>query len=568
MQLSIYVNCFVHAIETAHEVLTNFGADSDKLSDKTITSDIDSNKDESNDLNDVTNTDDEVTKRMSYGSILGKGLTFGKRFGSILGRGYSLGKKFGYVLGRGYGFGKRDSVAYQQGISGLSIWSLMNPEDNSYTGIKRESDLDDIGKDFELVDLESPIDEKRFDVDNDDDFGRSKRDIHSMRSRRYFGNILGRGFAFGKKSNEYNDDRMNDALLVDPSELSESPDVEKRLFSRVLGKGYMFGKRLYNTKRRRLFGNLLGRGYAFGKRSGDSEQYESDVEQSADDKNSMSKRYFMTSPGYRFKFGKRFGYILGNGYFGKRGYKKSYHNPSPFGLMLGRGLAFGKRSSEVVTEIPGTDSHIDTEQILQELDSTGSDKRSSYYRSRYDIFGKRGSKRFGYILGRGFSMGKRDGIENMDDDKNAADIFVDDNGNMYVFREDVDDILFQQSAFQEDQPSVITCEGEIVPYFLESYGDFEKRSNLFFDKLADKLIPNDVYFTDGLGNYFVRVNDPGDDKLPILDKEDDVRYYGCQGNLIELLDSDTENFDFPTKRNYYSQKRFGHILGHGFAFGK
>lgn len=587
----------------------------DMDANKEVKPDIDVGDEESLPVSDNTEDEDDkdeetnevnisANKRNVFGSVLGKGYSFGKRYGSVLGKGFTLGKRFG----DGYEFGKIYSNGFDKRTPAKSRWSLddymWSNDGIRYDGIKRDSDFDTIGQDFEFVDVDGPVDEKRSVTNDEDDNNRSKRDVRKRRFIQYYGNMLGRGFSLGKRTGEDLDENVDDTYLNPYNSFggSDGPlDMEKRLYSGILGRGYMFGKRL-SHRNRRLFGNWLGRGFVLGKRSYDSDQLDENDGETDNDMaagkvgsktplqdgdnaalqeelsalgNIQTKRYFMSSPGHRFNFGKRFGHILGNGFsFGKRGLFTSQQNKRPYGYSLGRGLSFGKRSPEIVNEIPGMDNRFTSEQLQYNPELRDNEKRTGHILGRGYMFGKRSRKRFGYILGNGFTLGKRDDFGAMDTDDDDINIFIDNDGHMYALAEDVDGSKMFPAELQDDHPNVITCDGEIVPYLSETFSNFKDYFESYMNEVSNQLNSNGQhYFTDGFGNDFIRIEDITGGNIPFKGEDRDVVFYGCFGNERELLDDDQESFDEIIKRNFdqkraSSWKRFGHILGRGFSFGK
>ncbi|XP_045173924.2 uncharacterized protein LOC123535358 [Mercenaria mercenaria] len=554
-----------------------------------------------------------------FGSVLGKGMTFGKRFGTVLGHGMSFGKRYGSVLGKGFAFGKRDSEVYENEDNNKGNKGFIPDIYNDKTENKRNND-DNIDEDMEFVDLSGPVDEKKW-VLNDiyggefPNYKRSKRDTRVKRFARFFGNVLGRGFSIGKKDEMPGTNSMSGELgmqasvnnipFEDEDDTKGEVELEKRFISGLEGHGYISGKRqsYHGRGQRQSFGNVLGRGFSFGKR--DSEMDDEPIklntnyafsginnENSLDDAVDQlhDKRYFHSSPGHRFLFGKRdmedrdkrFGFVLGRGYsFGKRGDlhpKKRY----PYGLVLGRGFSFGKRSSETEDGMP----NIDGPYTFPDLEyDPQSNKRASFVLGRGYMFGKRGAKRFGWVLGNGLSFGKRDSAEQHYPDPDDVSQFIDDFGNIFIRTDLIEDFDKLNSEYlQKSEQRIFGCAGSLIQHHADSNSELDKSYTVAagLEDLKKRSAQHVVnYFVDDLGHVFVNAEDISSKDNPLIGEDKDISYYTCDGQVTQLL-GDSDIYDNVSKRGwgsvlgrgfrfgkrFGSRKRFGHILGNGFAFGK
>lgn len=556
-----------------------------------------------------------------FGSVLGHGMSFGNRFGGVLGRRINGGKRFGFVLGNGINFGKRYGSVLGKGYSFGKLErfgkvdlkeesdnnSIMSDLDNEKMADKRDTDSS-IDRDIELVDLAGPVDEKRW-VLNDiyggyPTYKRAKRDIRHKKYIHYFGNLLGRGFTMGKRDNTHSTDDLPDeigplfALNTDPLLIGYNHEKDGHSYSAAEASGSKLGRQQnnYGRDQRDYFGSVLGRGFTFGKRDDeadlDAENGDMDIFTDSLDYDKIEndnekfpyKRYFHSSPGYRFgkrdmeERDKRFGFILGRGLFGKR-QPMPPKRKRPYGFVLGRGYSFGKRSLE------NTDDAQEAGEIYN-LQDMGYDpefsKRANFVLGKGYLFGKRAHKRFGWLLGNGLKFGKRDDTEYQSED---VSLFIDDYGNTYVRTDLIEDFDKLNSEYLDNtETRIYGCAGQLVAHqasypdqfknaFRDKTGilDFEKRS-------AEETVS---YFIDDFGNIYVKADDIFENDRPLSGTEKEITYYTCDGQMTEILDEDFSD-DHISKRGwgsvlgrgfrfgkrFGSKKRFGHILGSGFSWGK
>lgn len=341
---------------------------------------------------------------------------------------------FGSVLGRGFSFGKR-----------------LKPDQSFQSATFPDAVSDTIVDDIDRVDANGFLDDKRWAIpDVYFNQKRSKRDTVSDDKRfiTYFGNMLGRGFSLGKRDGEEDSDLQD----MEPNFVAtDDADVDKRWYNGVLGRGFALGKRRYfgSGGRRSYFGSVLGRGFSFGKRDSGSDT-EADEESGEDDSldidkidnmirgdvdDQRDKRYIYSSPGYRFMFGKRsgsemekrYGYLFGRPF--SSGRKRFHFHPRvPYGFVLGSGFSLGKRSNG--------EGDNGFEGDLSDDAGVNFEKRS-YLLGKGYMFGKRGNKRYGWVLGSGLKFGKRsqDDLEEMRIE-NEPVYFVDEDGLVYIVKDD------------------------------------------------------------------------------------------------------------------------------------
>ena len=538
-----------------------------KLEDKADENDIESDDDQQKRFGYVLGNGFSFGKR--FGNVLGRGMGFGKRYGLILGKGMGFGKRYGSVLGKGFTFGKRDKELYEQGDPNNYNGALQTAY-NDQMSAKRESG-ENFDEDMEFVDLSGPLDEKKWVLNNiyGSDFGnykRSKRETRAKRNIPYYGNVLEQG-----------DETAEPDRVLDMENDLPAGEIDKRFLYGLKGRGYISGKRQYNS--RRAFGSVLGRGFTFGKRGIESNEGDVETESDEDTYLTQQKRYFHSSPGHRFMFGKRemenrdkrFGYVLGRGFsFGKR---RGSDLNKRYGFILGRGFSFGKRSPDFATV---DSNNFENDQSLA--------KRAGFVLGKGYMFGKRNNKRFGWILGNGYSFGKRGGTDQQPQ-KLEVSQFIDKDGNIFIRTDLIEDFerMFLEFIRHRKQ-KVFACAGQLIPHHADlrteiesSYEDSEE-----VDDLNKRSSSHEVnFFIDDMGHVFVKADDVSNDENPIIGEDEEVVYYTCDGKMTELL-SDTDNFDDISKRGwgsvlgrgfrygkrFGSKKRFGHILGSGFSFGK
>ena len=378
-----------------------------------------------------------LIKRRWYGSVLGGGYSFGKRFGA----------KTGFV-------------------------NFMNPM-NTQAVESHESILADIND----VDAAGPLDDKRWAYPNV--YGTqyfkhklAKREAPNKRFIHYYGNMLGRGLSLGKRPED--SFRPEDEIDDSGDEFDDDNELDKRGYKGMLGRGFAFGKRHYyrGGPRRNYLGSVLGRGYSFGKRGSIIDEAEAPEEadtetdetteqdgKEVDDilkdgsSESLAKRYIYGSPGYRFMFGKRggddidkrYGYLFGRPFSSGKKRFLSFQPKRPYGFVLGNGFSFGKRSGD--------------EEVVDDLDENyaGSDnvmndeEKRSILLGKGLMFGKRGMKRYGWLLGSGLKFGKRS-PEDSDvmGSENEELVFVDEEGSIYgVDENDIKDLASFSDKFNE-----------------------------------------------------------------------------------------------------------------------
>ncbi|XP_052222682.1 uncharacterized protein LOC127838737 isoform X2 [Dreissena polymorpha] len=396
-------------------------------------------------------------------------------------------KRFGLLLGNGFSFGKRHRQNEHE-----SSEDRYNAHDNGKNGERYKYVLSE----------------------------RSKRSVH------FYGNMLGKGLAFGKR-HDY--DRYINSEENDPYDVDE-PEIEKRLYGGgILGRGYVFGKRHF--PKNRLFGNILGGGFATKRAHGfeesneieehantesmdsieeglDNEYLQRNVdvdESNADD--FKKKRYFHSSPGTRFIFGKRSGHefnkrygFLGRFRFSGKRFHNNLHNN--IGGVLGNGFALGKRSHE-------DENPFDSEQSVSMEDESDDASFEDRYIGRGYMVNKRGLKRYGYVLGSGWKFGKRSGERGyLPEDDLEAKYFIDDDGNIFQLKDEEEG---GQSGYQ---------------------GDDDDDSHQFVALLSD---PEDNH---------------------MLNEEHKRRIGYVLGKGMSF------------GKRAVSHKQYGHVLGHGFSFGK
>lgn len=338
---------------------------------------------------------------------------------------------FGTVLGKGFSFGKRlfpDSV----GNNGVS---------------------DSIINDIDMVEA-APLDDKRWVMPNI--YGtryyvqnRSRRDTRSKRFIHYYGNMLGRGFSLGKRSEE--PDFESNGLESYMSDNYDENEAEKRTYGGMLGRGFAFGKRrLYGWgPRSAFFGSVLGRGFSIGKRDPSMPDFDDSVEldqeasemddiQRGNDMVEHDKRYIYSSPGYRFLFGKkndntmekRYGMLFGRPFSGGKKRLFNFMPKRPYGFVLGNGFSLGKRSGEGDWQ-----DDLDEDSALPD-DLMDEETKRSILLGRGYLFGKRGVKRYGWLLGNGLKFGKRSGEMGPSPFEKDDFFFLDDDGSLFKLNEE------------------------------------------------------------------------------------------------------------------------------------
>lgn len=364
------------------------------------------------------------------------------------------GRWYGSVLGGGFSFGKRFSPRERfSSLKGQSNWLADGLEDG-------------IINDIDTVEAGVPLNGKRWAPS--DVYGiryfpnrRSKREAADKRFIHYYGNMLGRGFSLGKRMDESAFGPEEEAEIMQDDDFEDFNDYDKRGYQGMLGRGFAFGKRHFfrGSPRNANFGSVLGRGFSFGKRDSpmdrsDEEDYsKSEMDESESDdvdgkdineilhgkgeEEDIDKRYIYGSPGYRFgkrsgyEMDKRYGYLFGRPFSAGRKRFFNYQSKRPYGFVLGNGFSFGKRSGP---EEWGNSFENDEEMPGDLL--TEDDKRSILL-GKGLMFGKRGMKRYGWLLGNGLKFGKRSSFEDSGKNSDEGDtFFVGENGAVYRINSD------------------------------------------------------------------------------------------------------------------------------------
>ena len=232
---------------------------------------------------------------------------------------------FGHVLGRGFRLGKRggdtdvDEVTNNMDEDDIKkrYGNLLR---GSYWFSKRDMDYPAQGNGIYFV---SPIE---VNPEIDDSIGPYYQDGYRMEKR--YGNILGRGFKFGRPIKRY---------------------------GWVLGRGFRLGKRAGSTGDPRFEESLAKESKALDDEENMKKQFGHGYEDN--DFNLGSSEDYSNTPYKRLMIGQHFkrmpfGHVLGNGFaFGKRNYENEHstehdNDKRAFGHWFGSGFKLGKRSDE------------------------------------------------------------------------------------------------------------------------------------------------------------------------------------------------------------------------------
>ena len=335
----------------------------------------------------------------------------------------------------------------------------------------------------------------------DDFHKRSKREAHGKRFIRYFGRLLGRGYI------------KRDGPVFDES-IEESPEI------------YVPGELVYVNMDPDM--DIAAQNeFDSAETPSDSEEEASEIltdeGDRADDSKAHDKRYFNSDLGGRFVFrkrsglDKRYGFTLGRGFsygiFGKRSQDKRY-----FGHVLGGGYRLGKRTPEIDTDnvvvVPESADRFETD-----------NDKMGWLMGRGLRTDKRGNKRYGYIFGHGYHLGKR--MDESGDSPFDETYFVDDDGNIELLQKRF--VLTQGYKLSSPHP--------------KRYGFVLNRGfSLGKKNLADTAVHADD-------------DDNGDD-LNGDQMKMDKRYGFLLGR------------GFAFKKRTPATRTYGTILGNGFSFGK